>query len=276
MTDFKLGQSNEKQLEESVKETGTSNEKLAIAIKNGDKSLVTQLWLNIEKLVALQARKYFGRNEARCTSFGVTVEDLTQEGFFAIQKAIDAYEAESEYKFTTYLHYHLLTQFEELAHKRTSKQKKHITCMQSLDAGFTLNDDSAEQTLADSLVDENASQSFTHIEDEDYIKSLHDSLEICLSSLPAQDGELVRDMYYRNKQLAQIASMHKLPETTVRSRMDSSYRRLRTGKNLVRLKTYRDDIISRYTYHGGFTDWKHRGSSSTEFIIEKLESKALA
>ena len=66
-------------------------EELALSIQGGRTGEVSALWDRVSKLVVMLADKYYQANQSRCISSGTAVEDLIQEGFFAVLYAARAY-----------------------------------------------------------------------------------------------------------------------------------------------------------------------------------------
>lgn len=76
----------------------STNEELAIRIKNGEKELYTQLWENTYKLLYQKANSFYYSNTELCRSCGVELEDIQQTCYFALCDAVEAYKTDSEYK----------------------------------------------------------------------------------------------------------------------------------------------------------------------------------
>ena len=82
------------------------NEQLALNVQNGNRAALTELWGAVRPLLFSLAWKFYIRQgKERCSSHGVTLEDLQQEAFFALYDAVQAYKPEKGYQLTTYLHY---------------------------------------------------------------------------------------------------------------------------------------------------------------------------
>ena len=83
-----------------------TNEQLTLDIQNGNRAALTELWGAVRPLLFSLAWKFYIRQgKERCSSHGVTLEDLQQETFFALCDAVQAYKPEKGYQLTTYLHY---------------------------------------------------------------------------------------------------------------------------------------------------------------------------
>lgn len=83
-----------------------TNEQLAWNVQNGNRAALTELWGAVRPLLLSMAWKFYQKQgKERCSSHGVTLEDLQQEAFFALYDAVQAYKPEKGYQLTTYLHY---------------------------------------------------------------------------------------------------------------------------------------------------------------------------
>ena len=82
-----------------------TNEELAVLIKKGEKQYLPALYMQVERLLWHSVRRYAARCEDRMRARGVTVEDLIQDTFFALVDAVNAFDPDKGFKFTTYLHF---------------------------------------------------------------------------------------------------------------------------------------------------------------------------
>ena len=81
-----------------------TNEQLAWNVQNGNRAALTELWGAVRPLLFSLAWKFYSRQgKERCSSHGVTLEDLQQEAFFALYDAVRAFDEGKGYQFTTYL-----------------------------------------------------------------------------------------------------------------------------------------------------------------------------
>lgn len=80
-----------------------SNEELAARIKDGKQEYIEILWNQNQGIIRKIAGRYLWRAQLMRYDF----EDLTQECYFALVSAVDAYKPEGGYMFITYLVYHI-------------------------------------------------------------------------------------------------------------------------------------------------------------------------
>lgn len=127
-----------------------TNEELVIKIKAGETGLMSELWLKVENFVYSQARKFYKSWSARCSQMGIELEDLYQEGYFAIQQAVDGYDSNKDVTFLTYAGYYLKKCFGDTIKVRY-KNWQNNTCRQASSIDAPLNEEGF--TLADTLTD---------------------------------------------------------------------------------------------------------------------------
>ena len=92
-----------------------TNEEMCIAIQNGDKSHILELWQSVKYLCFAIAGRYYQRYQARFAACGVELEDYRQESFLAFMQAVKAYKPDADYKFATYLNFPIKNKGAELA-----------------------------------------------------------------------------------------------------------------------------------------------------------------
>ena len=65
-----------------------TNEQLAWNVQNGNRAALTEVWGAVRPLLLSMAWKFYQKQgKERCSSHGVTLEDLQQEAFFALWDA---------------------------------------------------------------------------------------------------------------------------------------------------------------------------------------------
>lgn len=69
-----------------------TNEEAAKRIKQGDKAAEVTLWQNVLGIIRLYAYRWCRAKAVLCARAGVTLEDLIQEGYFAMLEAVSAYD----------------------------------------------------------------------------------------------------------------------------------------------------------------------------------------
>lgn len=164
-----------------------TNEELAHQIKAGNNHLQEQLWLQIKSFVAQRAYKYATVSADSCSRLGVELNDLIQVGYFAMIDAVKAFPDETEYKFTTFLGYHLRRHFGDLIQVRGKWSKEsrqtfeNIAGAESLDA--PINDELNSFAFGETLPDPRAEEALENVEEQLYLEKLRSDLNKALSTL---------------------------------------------------------------------------------------------
>lgn len=184
-----------------------SNEELAVKIQAGELNYLPELWEQTKKWIAASYKRMLRNSTASQDRFiraGVTLDDLQQEGYFALLEAVDAYKPDAGYQFITYLRYPIMNRFFSAIGLRTAKGRNDpLSAAISLDKPITGED--GDITLADVITDENSLAAFENVLDDVRREQLHNVLEYCLSRLEPQQEKTIRSKYYSDKTLEQIA-----------------------------------------------------------------------
>ena len=238
-----------------------SNEQMAELIKSGNKDLLPALWENVRNFVYMYCNRFYLSQLKLCQAANIDIDDLAQEGYFSLLKAVKSYDPEKGYKLLTYMSYHLKNSFNELIGLRTKKEQKDIL-NNSLSLYTPLGDD---LIIADTVADDN--DYIGTAESKLYNEELHNDLEKELNMLEPIKSDILRQIYYEGHTEAEAAQNMQLTLSYTRGLKQSALNKLRRSK---RLKIYREDIISRNAYKSSFIKWKETGYSSTERTAIKL------
>lgn len=246
-----------------------TNEELAVRIQNGETTLLEDLWKQIERLIQHKAYRYSLLCDELCTKAGITWDDLYQVGFFALCEAIKGYDPSSGLAFVTYLTFPYRTEFHKLIGHRTSKRDV-LNLADSLDSSLESDDDTF--TLAQLLADPSAEADLENVIEAYYADNLHQMLEAAIDKLPEKQRVIVRGRYFKGMRLSELAAQLNLTPASAHDLEVKARVRLRRNSTLL---PYRDEIISRYAYRGGYGTWKYTGLSPQEKTVIELESKGL-
>lgn len=250
-----------------------TNEALCLAIKQGEIQYINDLWSGIYKLIYRRANSFYNKCSAACIRSGVTVDDLVQEGYFAMLYAIKAYDKNKEYMFTTYLNYPLQTRFVSLIGYRTSRtQNEPLNRSASLDKPIGEAED--DGTLSDIVEDKNAIEPFNRVEDNEYLERLKEDITVVLDRLTEQERDTIIKRYFDNmsyKQICDCTSINSL--SYVREILNKALRKMRNPATGRELKKYHDDIISHSYHHIGVSSFHSSWTSSTEHAALYLDER---
>lgn len=240
-------------------EDSMTNEELAQRIKAGEKDLIGQLWEQTERLLRfLIERELVATDKAeRAEAAGVTREDLLQEAFFALLQAVEAYDPASGFAFVSFLKWPVKNVVNNALGIRTKKGREDpLASASSIDAPIGGEDD---EPLLSFLAD--TEDPIAEAEDRLFREELRKELERSLAELPEREAEVIRARYYEDQTIEQVGDRVGCSAERARQIEQEALDALRMKESL---QAYRDEIITRHAYHGGFQRWKDTGSSSVE------------
>lgn len=250
-----------------------TNEEMALAIQQGDKSFIEPLWEQLYRLIGMHAGRCFNRMQGRCAGAGVTEEDLIQTGFFAMLDAARAYDPASGYKLTAFLRYPIQNRFNALLGLRTVKaQKDPLNSCDSLDE--PIGGESDDFTRSDVLPDESAGQAFEDVIESEWRRSLRIVEDEAINKhLTEGEAAAVRGAFFEGLKLQPIADRLGVTRERVRQLQYNGLRRLRTGEAVRKLRPFWEDEYGALGLRGtGLSAFRYDGSS-TERAVETLERR---
>ena len=237
-----------------------SNEELAILAKSGDITAIEQLYTNNSGIIFQHLRPY-----ARMR--GYEMDDLMQEAYFALLKAVHSYTEDSGCKFVTYLSNMLKWYFLRLIKQDTNRRDLCI-----LDAPI---DEDGETTRADMLKDEAAEFEENAIYNAD-MKRVFGLVKDALKG--ENNGDMmynvIQDVFVTGNTLAEIGRKYGVKGERIRQIRVKALRNLRHPRH-KKLQAYREYVTDRSIRHGGLTEFKHTHTSSVEWALLKMEEKEM-
>jgi len=240
-----------------------TNEELVMLIKAGDDGYLPQLWEQVRKFIAMQAKRYYFKCEKRN---GIEIEDLVQSGYFAVLKAVRYYEPEKGYKMLALLDKTLINSFRETMGIRTSKRDA-LNFSTSLDepAGedgtLTALDLLGDLTPEDESVEDNVIESVYHQE-------LHHALDNALSLLSDKKQELIKLHYYFGLSFEYLAKKRGVTKQLIWADIQGSFIRIMKSSHRSKLKAFLESDTEASAYTGtGFRSWKYSWGSSVERVV---------
>jgi len=250
-----------------------TNEELAIKIHAGETELLPVLWDQIEKVVKMLAWRFYQTHRERCDSFGVSVDDLYQQGYFGFLESVKNYDDEqvaTGYKFLTTSNIYFKKEF-CAACKMHTKQWRNKIIPVSLETPVSEDDD--ELTLNDSISDPDAEAAFDNILKLDYLEGLRKDLNSALYKLEKRQWQVIEYLFFQGKSYKDTAEALNIGVRAVEKLRGDALFIL--AKNKYLREKYKDEIIERYGYGFGLQKFKNLGMSSQERAILILESKGL-
>ena len=251
-----------------------TNEALAAQAKAGDREALAALWEQNRGLLRVMFRRLAAAYRERMDAAGVTLEDLEQEGYFAVAKAAKLYDPSAGTKFATFLFYPVKTAFSSAVGLRTERQRQEPLCRcDSLDVPLYA-EDNGSATRGDTVPDDAAEQAFTDADECLYTAQLHSALDDALALLDERQAAVLRGRFYEDRTLQSLAVQLGISCERVRQTELKAIRAMRFPRIRCKLDAYRAEILSGSSYHGtGFSAWKERGSVE-ERLAERIEAYA--
>ena len=205
----------------------STNEELAISARGGDPEALAELYEQCRTFINRQAQKY-----ALLCPGCFDVDDLRQQGFFAVLAACKSFTAEGGAAFTTYLQRPLYWQFEAAARRRGSRQKNDLFHFATrLEAPLTNGDDC---DLANLIEDEAGEQRLEEIEREE----LREAVRIALEALSPAERELIHLRYWNGLAQSEAAQALNVTVAEARKLERAALRKLRHPSISETLKSF--------------------------------------
>lgn len=239
-----------------------TNEELVLSIRQGDKSLIPELWEQVQKLIISFAWKYYIKYESMCSAAGITAEDLIQEGYFALLDAVTAWTPESNCVFNTFLNYPIKNRFNAACGIRGSGRN---LLNESISLETPIGVD--ELTLGDTI--EVVESGFEGVEQSTYLTALHNDLESAFKQLSLNQERVIKSFYYYQNSMQNTEKQLCLPTGSAQPLHAAALRKLRQSRYIM---SYREDIIYTYAFRSSLNSFKDTGISSTERAVEALDN----
>lgn len=260
-----------------------TNAALAALAAAGNTFALGQLWEVNKGFVRRQLWKWYEKNKPVADNAGLTFEDLTQEGYFAVSYAATHYSAEQG-SFTTYLNFALLKQIRTATcgeharvvatedGRRVAVSSNPLNECDSLDVRFDESDEGSS-TKGETIEDPAATQAFQQAENGVYTEELHTALETAMSQhLTEREADVLRRRYYDGQTLQAIGEELGVQRERIRQIEWKACRKL---SGLSSIQRWHDDVVTTRAWHGtGWNAWNSHGSveeRTAEYWDEQLK-----
>lgn len=242
-----------------------TNEELVALIQNGREDLVEQLWEQVKRYCFSRANLAFKRLGGR---FGVTVEDLGQTAFVALKMALKGYSPDHGAMFITWLTYHLQNEWAALCGYRARRRDMLDFC-KSLDEPV-IDGDGNEAPLADFVPDR--VDYIEAVEQRVCNEELHEALERVLATIPAPEAEVLREHYFLERDLTDIAQDEGVSLSAVSARKRQGLRSMRKQVNTRKGVALREFLTDQNLYRGvGLQQFRNSWTSPVEATLLRWE-----
>lgn len=241
--------------------TSLTNEELAELIKNGDDGYIPQLWEQVRKFIMKMAYAYYDRHpDIR----GIEIDDLIQQGYFAVVNAVNYYKPDLDYKFTTYLSRTLQTAFNELSGKRNSRGLSNDALEQTISLDEIKYSES-DTTLLDTIADETDIES--DVCESDYNYHLRQVLNAALAELSEKKNNMITLYYFFGLSMSDISKAMDCSRTLVGKQIEAALHSMRTGPYRKQLYEFMYPN-KEFNYYGtGYNAWKTSMGVEERFLI---------
>lgn len=200
-----------------------TNEELALLIQAGHTEHYGELWERCRKLLFYILARYQKRLELPNYISG---EDLEQCMYTALREAVKAYDSGKGYKFTTYLHFHVMN---AVRVQLPDGRIREISGNESVK-----DDDSEGAELFDFIADDTAAVSFQSIEQREMRRIVRQAVAM----LPNDSRICIKLNFFENITQKQIAVITGYSESKVRAAIMKGLRALYKDKDLRALYYY--------------------------------------
>lgn len=194
-----------------------TNEELVLIIRNGQTEGYGELWQRCRRLLYhLLGRRL---KHVALPNY-ISVEDLEQCMFFALQKAVSSYDPDKPYLFNSYLKYSVINTIREHLPKGSIQETSANQPVQS--------DAENEIELIELITDDNVAVRF---EDMEHIQ-LQTVLREAIKQLPQQERECIVLSYYHDLSYQQISEKTGYSSDTARKSVALGLYHLKQNKAL--------------------------------------------
>lgn len=244
-----------------------TNEQLALNVQNGNRAALAELWGAVRPLLLSMAWKFYTRQgKERCSSHGITLEDLQQETFFALFNAVQAYKPEKGYQLTTYLNYATENRFK--ACMGIQGKADALNHADRLERPIPGDEEGREQ--GDVIPDEKAEAALFAVDERQEQAHFHNVLEQALGELSVVQGAVLRHRFTRKHTRKETAEALHITAEAVR-REEARALQLLRGKPVV--LCLREEVLETAAYHGtGWFSWYFEQGSVEERLVESRKA----
>lgn len=244
-----------------------TNEQLANQAQTGSRAALTELWGAVRPLLFSLAWKFYSRQgKERCSSHGVTLEDLQQECFFALCDAVGAFDEGKGYQFTTYLSRATENRFRACMGIRGKRDP--LNAADRLERPIPGDEEGREQ--GDIIPDEEAEAALLDVDEKAEQAHFHNVLERALGELSVVQGAVLRHRFTRKHTRKETAEALHITAEEVRREEAKALQLLRGKPAVLALRT---DFLEGAAYHGtGWFSWYYEQGSVEERLVESRAS----
>lgn len=185
------------------------DEELVKIIKNGDKKALDYLLNKYKDIVTMKANRFF--------IIGAERDDMIQEGFWGLYKAIQSFNPEKQNSFKTFAN--LCVERQLITVLKTSNRQKNIPLNSSFSLNVSAYDENDDVSVLDVLDTKTAEDPLETIIKKEYYESVETQIDKNLSQFEKD----VLNRYIKGQSYVDIASSLEAPVKSV----DNAIQRIR-------------------------------------------------
>lgn len=187
----------------------TTDEKLIELIKNGDKKALNYLLNKYKDVVTMKANRFF--------IIGAEREDMIQEGYWGLYKAIQSFDPNKQNSFKTFAN--LCVERQLITVIKTSNRQKNIPLNSSFSLNSSAYDENDDVSVLDILDTQTAEDPLETIIRKEYYETVESKIDKQLSKFEKD----VLDKYIQGQSYVDIATSLETPVKSV----DNAIQRIR-------------------------------------------------
>lgn len=186
-----------------------ADEKLVEIIKNGDKKALDYLLNKYKDIVTMKANRFF--------IIGAERDDMIQEGFWGLYKAIQSFNPEKQNSFKTFAN--LCVERQLITVLKTSNRQKNIPLNSSFSLNVSAYDENDDMSVLDVLDTKTVEDPLETIIKKEYYENVENQIDKNLSQFEKD----VLNRYIKGQSYVDIASSLEAPVKSV----DNAIQRIR-------------------------------------------------
>ena len=251
-----------------------TNEELTMAIQGGQADLMEPLWKQNERFVygmaiawkrAFQNKSYFD------------VEDLVQQGWFALMNTVKYYDPDREdSSFMTLFKMCLKRQFQIVIGISTSKRDAAFFASLSLDTPL-IDDEPDGKRLMDTIPDPASNAPFEALEDESEREQIRSTMDKVAGEILTEQQREIYDSLLMELRCSDIAANDGVSRARVQYHKDQTLEALRDDPRILQLwldltdqRETVGDIADRFMAQVGTGCFNETGMSSVERAVMRI------
>ena len=256
------------------------NSMLAQLARSGNSAALAQLWEINRPVIRTMFWRWYSRNQSIAEAAGFTMEDLEQEGYFAVKEAAEYHNPEKG-AFLTALQYFVQHRIQNATlhgrgryvvteeGRRVRIPAEPLNRAQSLDEVLP-GDGEERRTRGDFTPDPNAEKELEAVDHRAYLQAVRHAMGSALTLLPENQQLIIWQRFYEKLTYKQAAEASGITPDQARRLEERALIYLRKNTSLRRF--YLEDTESRAYSGTGLAAWENRGSVE-ERLVERQEEK---